>query len=98
MMGSTASLLASVAPDIVRSVQGDTTHAQAGRSSPSSISRRIKASVSPPPALSPPTAIREAAMPQLVNKSPGLQHVIEGGWEGMFRSEAIADGKRPHPG
>ena len=35
---------------------------------------------------------------KLAKKSPSLQHIIEGCWEGMFRSEAIADGERPHPG
>ena len=50
-------------PDIVRSVHGETSQAQAGNSSPAARSRLISPSVRLPPALSPPTAMLVAAMP-----------------------------------
>src|SRR3954469_12766543 len=55
MSGSSASLLARLAPDIVRSVQGETSQVQAGPSSLAARRRLTSAIVRFPPALSPPT-------------------------------------------
>ena len=63
MSGSTAALLTSVEPDIVRSAQGETSHAHPGSSSWASRRRLINARVSPAPALSPTVETTPVAAP-----------------------------------
>src|SRR5689334_9216110 len=77
MIGSTASFVTKLAPDIVRSVQGETSQAQAGSFSPVSINRPIKASASPPPALSPPRAMRGPSIPFSLRKRRHSAHLRE---------------------
>src|SRR5678815_3329497 len=73
MIGSTFSLVVSVDLDIVRSVQGDTSHAQPGSSSLASRNTLFSTTASPPPALSPPTAICLAAVPCLRRKRQAVK-------------------------
>src|SRR5262249_30285737 len=88
----------SVAPDIVRSVHGDTSHAQAGSASLSSRSILINATVSPPPALSPPSPICAAAMPCCRRKRQAAPRVLAVGREGSRAHKPIANCQRSHPG
>ena len=96
MSGSTLSLLASVEPDIVKSTQGETSHAHAGTLSPASRSVLISATVSPPPALSPPTAILRRVNSLTEEEPPGRQRVFERCRERMLGCQPITDGQRPH--
>ena len=95
--GSTASLVSSVAPDIVRSVQGETSQAQAGSSSPAARNRLISPSVRLPPALSPPTAMVRRRNALLAQEAPRRQRVLMRGRVGMLRRAAVVDRERAHP-
>ncbi len=99
MSGSTASLVPSVAPDIVRSVQGDTSHAHAGCSSPAARSVLISATVRPPPALSPPIGDvrRRNASPCAESAMPSIASSSAAG-NGCSGREPISDRQRAHPG
>ena len=81
---------------MVRSVHGETSHAQAGKSSPKRLSSPISATVSPPPALSPPTAMRLAAYPSFREDAPRGQRVVARRRKWMLGGQAIGDGQRPH--
>ena len=82
---------------MVRSVQGETSQAQAGCSRLPARSRLMSAAVSPAPALSPPMAIWPAENPSTAQECPGFQRVVIGGGKGMFRREPVLDRKRPRP-
>ena len=92
--GSMASLVASVPPDIVRSVHGETSQAQAGRF----LAGRAQAVDQPqrrlPPALSPPTAMSFGGNALPAQKAPCRERIFMGGRVRMFGREAVVDRKR----
>ena len=94
MSGSTALLLASVAPDMVRSIHGDSSQRQPGRSSPARMSSPTKASVR--------FAARAVAADRnmfgrvtfATQAPPSRQRVVARGRKGMLGGQAVGDGQR----
>ena len=81
-------------PDIVRSVQGETSQAQPGNCSPSARNRPISPSVRLPPALSPPTAIASCWYALLAQEAPSCERVLMGGRVGVLGRAPVIDRER----
>ena len=96
MRGSTVALVSSEAPDIVRSVQGEASHAQAGCSSPAARSRLISEIVRLPPALSPPTAMSRAEIPCLRRNAPRRHRILVRRRIRMLGRKPVVDREREH--
>src|SRR6185437_4558699 len=87
-MGSRIARARCDSPPAERSTQGEITTAQAGIGRPLSRAASRVATVSPPPALSPPMAIWLNAMP-LSSRPLGGDAVVDRGGEGMLRRQAV---------
>ena len=93
MSGSTALLLASVAPDMVRSTHGDRSQSSPGRSSPARLSSPTRASVR--------FAARAVAADRnlfgrvafAAQAPPDGQRVVARGRKGMLGGQAVGDGQ-----